>query len=110
MENHLAVFTGAGLEDMLDDDRVGGVELAVPRVHKPAGGMRQRVIHMLIEQPVEVVELPEHGADERRPVPVLVSPGELPGAEDGEGRHDGKDVEGHRQQRRREHREQAEAC
>lgn len=108
MESHLAVFTEAGLEDMLDDGRVGGVELAVPRVHQPAGGMRQRVTHMLVEQPVEVVELPEHGADERRPVPV--PPGELPGAEDGEGRHDGEDVEGHGQQRRREHRQQAQAC
>jgi len=46
--------------------------------------MRQRVLDMLVEQPVEVLELPEHRPHERRT--VRVSPGELSGAEDGEGR------------------------
>lgn len=93
---------------MLDDGRVGGVELAVARVHQPAGAMRQRVTDMLVEQPVEVPELPEHRPDERRP--VRVAPGELPDAEDGEGRDDAEDVEGHRQQGGGEHGEQAQAC
>ena len=54
------------------------------RVDQPAGAMRQRVLDMLVEQPVEVLELPEHRPHERRT--VRVSPGELSGAEDGEGR------------------------
>ena len=62
-ETHLAVFTGAALKDMLDDGRVGCAELAVARVDQPAGDM-------LVEQPVEVAELPEHRPDERRPTPA----------------------------------------
>jgi len=67
-ETHPAVFTEAGLEDMLDDGWVGGADLAVARVDQPAGAVLQRVPDMLVEQPVEVAELPEHRPDERRPV------------------------------------------
>lgn len=95
--NHLAVFAETGLEDMLNDGGVSRVELAVSRVDQPAGAMPQRVLDMLVEQPVEVVELPEHRPHERRP--VRISPGELSGAEDGEGRDDAQDVEGEHQQR-----------
>ena len=99
-ETHPAVFTEAGLEDMLDDGRVGGADLAVARVDQPAGAVLQRVPDMLVEQPVEVAELPEHRPDERRPAPV--SPGVLPEAEGGEGRDAAEDVEGQRQHGRGE--------
>lgn len=95
--NHLAVFAEVGPEDMLNDSGVGCEELAVSRVNQPAGAMRQRVPDMFVEQPVEVLELPEHRPRERRP--ARVSPGELSGAEDGEGRDGAQDVEGEHQQR-----------
>jgi len=93
---HLAVFAETGLENMLNDSRVSREELAVSSVDQPAGAMRQRVLDMLVEQPVEVLELPEHRSHERWP--FRVSPGELSGAEDGEGRDDAQDVEGEYQQ------------
>jgi len=96
LENHLAVFAETGLEDMLNDGWVGREELVVSRVDQPAGAMRQRVLDMLVEQPVEVLELPERRPHERRP--VRIPPSELSGAEDGEGRDDSQDVEGEHQQ------------
>ncbi|KAL6861468.1 hypothetical protein ACP4OV_017168 [Aristida adscensionis] len=92
MEDHLTVFTEVGLEDMLNNSRVRGEELAVPRVYQPAGAMPQGIFHMLVKDPVEVLELPEHGPYDRRP--VLVSPGKLSDAEDGEGCNNTQDVEG----------------
>lgn len=95
--DHLAVFTETGLEDMLNDGRVSREELAVSSIDQPAGAMRQRVLDMLVEQTVEVLELPEQRPHERWP--VRISPGELSGAEGGEGRDDAQHVEGEHQQR-----------
>jgi hypothetical protein len=91
-ENNLAVFTEVGLEDMLDDCWVGGEELTMPRIHQPAGAMRLRILHVLVEDPIEVLELLEHGPNERRS--VLSSLGKLFDAEDSKGRDHAQDVEG----------------
>jgi hypothetical protein len=93
-ENNLAVFTEVGLEDMLHDGWVGGEELTVPRIQEPAGAMRLRILHVLVEHPIEVLELLEHGPDERRS--VLGSLGKLFDAEDSKARDHAQDVEGDR--------------
>lgn len=58
----------------------------------PNGGVQERILHMLIEDLVKVVELPEDGPDERRP--IMGSLGELSDAEDGKGYNNANDVEG----------------
>ena len=47
----------------------------MPRIDEPDGRVHERILDMLIEDLVKVVELPEHGTDERRP--VMGSLGEL---------------------------------
>jgi hypothetical protein len=65
MENHLYVFTEAALQDMLDwllDQRLRS-HCAVPREDQPAGAMGERIPHMIIEEPVQILKHPEHGPD-----------------------------------------------
>ena len=92
MDNHLTVFTEVGLEKMLDDSGVRGEDLTVPGIDQPAGGMQKRIWHLFVKELVKVLELTKHSPDERWP--VLGSLGELPRAEDCEGRNNAKDVEG----------------
>ena len=66
------------------------------REDQPAGAMGERVLHMIVEEPVEVLEHPEHGPGERRA--VLGANHKLSDAEGSKGRNDTQDVDGHRQQ------------
>lgn len=61
-DNHPTVFTEVCL---LDDGRVSGQNLAMPWVDQLDGGMQERVLHMLVKDPVEVIMLAEHGPDEQ---------------------------------------------
>jgi len=99
-ETDLTVFTEAGLEDMLNYLWIRGPELTVPRIRKeqPAGSMGKRVLHLLIEEPVEILEHPEHSPDERWSIMSSPTPSKLFDAEDGEGHKNTYDVDGHRQQ------------
>lgn len=83
---------------MLNDFRIRGPEFTVPRKEQPAGPMGKRVLHMLIEEPVEILEHPEHCPDERWSIMGSPAPSELFDAEDSEGHKNTHDVEGHRQQ------------
>lgn len=96
MKNNLAVFAEVGLEDMLNDGWVGGEELTVPRIHQPAGAMHFRILHVLVEDPIEALELPEHGPNDWRP--ILSSLCKLFDAEDNKGRDNTQHVEHDHQQ------------
>jgi len=97
-EFYLTVFTESVLEDMFNDSWIRGQELTVPRKEQPAGPMGKRVLHMLIEEPVEILEHPEHSPDERWSITSSPTPSKLFDAEDSEGHKNTHDVEGHRQQ------------
>ena len=56
-EDHPTVFTEVCL---LNDGEVSGQNIGLPWVDQPDGGVQERVRHMLVEDPVEVIKLAEH--------------------------------------------------